>query len=199
VTRTNLRTPSRYPSAASPSWITTCTSSCALTLMLPQDGRTKKSSAAGRLFPPRDKSRKPLPATNDWVQWRLKDAKWVATARERLQSLSWLMKCLKEPLARLANRHDKVRGAFFEQRFKSIAILDEESLLATCTYIDLNPVAAGIAEVPEASEHTSVSTRVEPPPSGRLSFPWLRPARSVRWHAALKSNRAAPRTMAWCL
>ena len=71
------------------------------------------------------------------------------------------MKCLKEPLARLANRQDKARGAFFEERFKSIAILDEESLLATCTYIDLNPVAAGIAQVPEASEHTSVSTRVE--------------------------------------
>jgi hypothetical protein len=82
-------------------------------------------------------------------------------ARERLQSLSWFMKSLKEPLARLANRQDKVRGAFFEQRFKSVAILDEESLLATCTYIDLNPVAAGIAQVPEASEHTSVSARVE--------------------------------------
>jgi len=40
------------------------------------------------------------------------------------------MKCLKEPLARLANRQDKARGAFFEERFKSVAILDEESLLA---------------------------------------------------------------------
>ena len=115
----------------------------------------------GQLFPPRDKSRQPLPVSNEWVQWRLKDAKWVATARERLQSLSWFMKCLKEPLARLANRHDKVRGAFFEERFKSIGILDEESLLATCAYIDLNPVAAGIAETPEASPHTSVSTRVD--------------------------------------
>ena len=115
----------------------------------------------GRLFPPRDKSRRPLPVSNDWIQWRLKDTKWVAKARQRLQSLSWFMKCLKEPLARLANRQDKTRGAFFEQRFKSVAILDEESLLATCTYIDLNPVAAGIAETPEASPHTSVSTRVE--------------------------------------
>jgi len=78
-----------------------------------------------------------------------------------LQSLSWFMKCLKEPLARLANQQDKARGAFFEGRFKSVAILDEESLLATCAYIDLNPVAAGIAVVPETSPHTSITTRVE--------------------------------------
>ena len=71
------------------------------------------------------------------------------------------MKCLKEPLSRLANRQDKVRGAFFEGRFKSVAILDDESLLATCAYIDLNPVAAGVVEVPEASSHTSVTARVE--------------------------------------
>ena len=71
------------------------------------------------------------------------------------------MKCLKEPLARLANRQDETRGAFFEGRFKSVAILDEEALLATCAYIDLNPVAAGIVDVPEASPHTSITERVE--------------------------------------
>ena len=54
-----------------------------------------------------------------------------------------------------------VGGFSIEQRFKSVAILDEESMLATCAYIDLNPVAAGIAETPETSPHTSVSTRVE--------------------------------------
>jgi hypothetical protein len=61
----------------------------------------------------------------------------------------------------LANQQDKTRGAFFEGRFKSVAILDEESLPATCAYIDLNPVAAGIAVVPETSPHTSITTRVE--------------------------------------
>jgi len=115
----------------------------------------------GRLFPPRDKSRQPLPVSNDWVKWRLKDVGWVAKARARLQSLSWFMKCLKEPLSRLANREEQTRGAFFEGRFKSVAVLDEESLLAVCAYIDLNPVAAGIAEVPEASEHTSIKERVD--------------------------------------
>jgi len=115
----------------------------------------------GRLFPPRDKSRQPSPVSNDWVEWRMKDAGWVAKARERLQSLSWFMKCLREPLSRLANREESARGAFFEGRFKSVAILDEESVLATCAFIDLNPVAPGIAEVPEASEHTSIKERVD--------------------------------------
>jgi len=53
-----------------------------------------------------------------------------------LQSLSWFMKCLKESLSRLANREEQTRGAFFKGRFKSVAILDEESLLATCAYKD---------------------------------------------------------------
>ena len=115
----------------------------------------------GRLFPPRDKARQAVPVSDEWVQERLKDARWIATAHQRLQSLSWFMKCLKEPLSRLANRQEQTRGAFFEGRFKSVAILDEESLLATCAYIDLNSVAAGIAEAPELSAHTSIKQRVE--------------------------------------
>ena len=42
-----------------------------------------------------------------------------------------------------------------------VAILDEESLLSVCAYIDLNPVSAGIAPTPETSEHTSLKARVE--------------------------------------
>ena len=107
---------------------------------------------------------------------------WVATARERLQSLSWFMKCLKEPLSRLANHQDQTRGAFFEGRFKSVAILDEESLLAICAYIDLNPVAAGIVDVPEASPHTSIKTRVEHVKDQGRTEDWRRPSKAV-WRA----------------
>jgi hypothetical protein len=115
------------------------------------------------LYPPRGSNRKPLPPAKAKLrrEEKLRDAKWVARARERLSSLSWFMKCLKEPLARLINKAEKCTGAFFEGRFKSIAILDEPALLAVCSYIDLNPVAAGIAAVPEQSEHTSVKKRVE--------------------------------------
>jgi hypothetical protein len=39
-----------------------------------------------RLFPPRDKSRKPLPVSQSWVDFRLKDAQWVAMASDRHDS-----------------------------------------------------------------------------------------------------------------
>lgn len=115
----------------------------------------------GRLFPPRGKDRQPLPVTGAWVKDRLNDAAWVAETRQRLNSLGWFMKCLKEPLARRANHEDKCRGTFWEARYKSIAILDEEALLTTLTYVDLNPLAAGLAKTPEASAHTSVKARVD--------------------------------------
>jgi hypothetical protein len=90
-----------------------------------------------------------------------KDKAWVERTRQRLQSLGWFMTSHKEPLSRLANLQDQTRGAFFQGRFKSVAILDEELLMETCAYSDLNPIAAGIAKVPEASKHTSIKERVQ--------------------------------------
>ena len=79
------------------------------------------------------------------------NADWVAEMRRRLADLGWFMKSLKEPLARIANKEEGVSGAFWEGRYKSVGILDEESLLATAAYIDLNPLAAGIVATPEES------------------------------------------------
>jgi REP element-mobilizing transposase RayT len=113
----------------------------------------------GRLHPPRNPRRQVVPVSEHWVREKLADRDWVAEARRRLQSLSWFMKCLKEPLARMANREENCRGAFFEERFQSIAVLDEEALLTTCVYVDLNPVAAGIEPTPESSRFTSIQQR----------------------------------------
>ena len=78
----------------------------------------------------------------------------------RLANLGWFMKSLKEPLARIANKEEGVSGAFWEGRYKSVGIFDEESLLATAAYIDLNPLAAGVVATPEESTHTSLGTRI---------------------------------------
>jgi len=49
-------------------------------------------------------------------------------------------------LLRIDVEQDGCTGAFFEGRYKSIAILDEEALLSVCAYIDLNPVGEGMRE-----------------------------------------------------
>jgi hypothetical protein len=114
-----------------------------------------------RLYPPRGADRKPMKPSEEMIQAKLNNTDWVRETRSRLSSLGWFMKCLKEPLARLANKQDGCTGAFFEGRFKSIAILDQESLLSVAAYIDLNPVAAGIVALPEQSPHTSIKERVD--------------------------------------
>ncbi len=84
----------------------------------------------------------------------------LAEIRKRLSDISWWMRLLNQRVAQRANREEEETGRFWQDRFKAIRIVDEESLLACAAYVELNPIRAAIAETLEASDHTSIQRRI---------------------------------------
>jgi hypothetical protein len=117
-----------------------------------------------RLFPPREDS----DHARTFKQNRLiaKPAR-LAQCRSRLGSLSWLMKCLAEPIARQSNAEDSCKGRFWEGRFKSQVLCDDKAVLAAMAYVDLNPIRAGMATSLAKSDHTSIQQRLEAEKQGK--------------------------------
>lgn len=79
--------------------------------------------------------------------------------RQRLSSLSWFMRELNMGIAQQANKEDKCTGHFWESRYTSKALLDEQALISAMAYTDLNPIRANIATTPENSAYTSIQLR----------------------------------------
>ncbi|TWU42432.1 transposase [Novipirellula artificiosorum] len=112
-----------------------------------------------RVFPGRRLEEHLAEPTENDVKTLVADKVLLAEVRKRLSDISWFMRALAEPIARMANHQDECTGRFWEGRFKAQRIVDEAGLLACSMYVDLNPVRAAMAESPEEAEHTSAYDR----------------------------------------
>ena len=112
-----------------------------------------------RVFPGRRLEEHLAEPTENDVKMLVNQSQRLAMIRQRLSDISWFMRALSEPIARMANRQDECTGRFWEGRFKALRIVDEAGLLACAMYVDLNPVRAAMVTEPEQAIHTSVYDR----------------------------------------
>ena len=114
-----------------------------------------------RVFPGRRMEEHLAEPTENDVKTLVRDKVRLAEVRRRLCDVSWFMRALSEPIARMANKQDQCTGRFWEGRFKAQRIIDEAGLLACSMYVDLNPVRAAIVGGPEGCRFTSAHDRAE--------------------------------------
>ena len=95
-----------------------------------------------------------LPMTTALIEGHAAHKVWLKQQRERLTSLSWFMRVVKQAISRRANAEDECRGHFWESRFHHVALLDEAAVIACMVYVDLNPIRARMAKTIAKSSYT---------------------------------------------
>ena len=112
------------------------------------------------LHPARDGYFRPVAVSDEQVDSFVSDTDQVVKMRERLMSISYFMKEIKQELTQRINKLEDTVGSLWAGRFKCKRVTDEAQLLTTLAYIELNPFAAGACKTPEAGKHTSLAARL---------------------------------------
>ena len=81
--------------------------------------------------------------------------------REKLASLAEFMREIKVGFTRYYNRRHNRRGYFWGDRFKSVIVENGETLINCLAYIDLNPLRAGLVELPEQYRWNSLGYHMQ--------------------------------------
>jgi len=69
--------------------------------------------------------------------------------REKWSSLSEYVRDIKQSFTWFYNRRHHRKGFFWGERFKSVIVDNGDTLINCLAYIDLNPVRAGISDIPD--------------------------------------------------
>ena len=102
----------------------------------------------------------PTHSKQDVLDGFLYNDKLLARKKSDLADISVFMKVWEEAVSRRANQEMKKTGHFWQGRFSSQVLEDDAAMLACCAYVDLNPLRAGIVDLPEMSEFTSLRIRL---------------------------------------
>jgi hypothetical protein len=85
----------------------------------------------------------------------------VPSLRMKLSSLSEFVREIKVNFARFFNRRHHRRGYFWGDRFKSVIVENGQTLINCLAYIDLNPLRAGLVDLPEQYRWSSLGYHVQ--------------------------------------
>ena len=96
----------------------------------------------------------------------------IQRLRDRLGSVSRFVQELKQTFSRWYNKKHDRKGYLWGGRFKGVIVYQGEAQLICGSYIDLNPVRAGIARLPEDYRWSSLGLRLRSPVrAGKLLYP----------------------------
>ena len=85
----------------------------------------------------------------------------ISSLRTKWEDLSEFVKEIKQQFTRFYNKRHNRRGFFWAERFKSLIVGNGEALINCLTYIELNPVRAGLVEKPEDYQWCSLGYHLQ--------------------------------------